>query len=48
MNDVFVHQMLYSKKGEIPSGTNSKQTKKPPQTKKNQNKNPGIPLDVKQ
>ena len=50
MNDVFVHQMLYSKKGEIPSGTNSKKKQQtaPNNKHKNQNKNPGTPLEVKQ
>ena len=39
MNDVFVHQMLYSKKGGIPSGTNSNKTA-PNNKHKNQNKKP--------
>ena len=44
MTDVFVHQMLYSKKGEYPV---AQKATKPPNTK-TQTKNPGIPLDVKQ
>ena len=46
MNDVFVHQMLYSKKREYLVA--QKATKPPQQTNTKTKKNPGIPLGVKQ